>query len=133
MSSFASARAQQIERLVSEAEALRRMQAIFTSHSRVAIVASSGNLKYRGLGPEIDAHDVVVRVNNAPLVGHWAVCAAPAVGAGLFAWIIGSFYYALFLPFRPLMVHLGLAVAIYPLFALLSGLLPRAAIAGERV
>ena len=70
---------------------------------------------------------------NAPLVGHWAVCAAAAVGAGLFAWIIGSFYYALFLPFRPLMVHLGLAVAIYPLFALLSGLLPRAAIAGERV
>ena len=32
-----------------------------------AVVGSSGNLRHHRLGPEIDAHDAVIRVNGAPL------------------------------------------------------------------
>ena len=42
------------------------------STSRVAVVGASGNLKYRGRGGEIDAHDVVVRINGPPIVGYEA-------------------------------------------------------------
>ena len=34
--------------------------------SRIAIVGSSGSLKYGGHGAEIDSHDIVVRINGAP-------------------------------------------------------------------
>ena len=43
-----------------------------TKASRVAVVGASGNLKYRGRGGEIDAHDVVFRINGPPVVGYEA-------------------------------------------------------------
>ena len=36
----------------------------------VAVVGSSGNLLYRGYGPEIDEHDVVIRANGATTAGY---------------------------------------------------------------
>ena len=36
------------------------------SHTRIAIVGSSGSLRHAKYGAEIDSHDVVVRVNGAP-------------------------------------------------------------------
>ena len=36
----------------------------------IAVVGSSGNLLFRGRGPEIDAHDVVIRVNGATTAGY---------------------------------------------------------------
>ena len=37
---------------------------------RVAVVGSSGNLLRRGLGTQIDAHDLVIRVNSPVLAGY---------------------------------------------------------------
>ena len=47
----------------------------FTSHTRIAIVGSSGSLKWGNsshapYGPEIDSHDIVVRINGAPAVAN---------------------------------------------------------------
>lgn len=42
-----------------------------SSHSSIAIVGSSGSLKYGGHGASIDSHDIVVRVNGAPAAGKY--------------------------------------------------------------
>jgi len=36
---------------------------------KCAVVGSSGSLLYARLGDEIDAHDVVIRYNTAPMKG----------------------------------------------------------------
>ena len=46
------------------------MQALVTNRTRIAVVGSSGNLLYRRHGAEIDAHDVIVRVNSAGVAGY---------------------------------------------------------------
>ena len=42
----------------------------------VAVVGSSGNLRFRGYGALIDAHDVVIRVNGATTRGYELDCGA---------------------------------------------------------
>ena len=42
----------------------------FTMNTTVAVVGSSGTLKGRSYGFEIDAHDIVIRTNGAPLDGY---------------------------------------------------------------
>ena len=42
----------------------------------VAVVGSSGNLRFRGYGALIDSHDVVIRVNGAITRGHELDCGA---------------------------------------------------------
>lgn len=42
----------------------------FENVTSIAVVGSSGNLKFRGYGAEIDRHDVVIRVNGATMRGY---------------------------------------------------------------
>lgn len=51
-------------------ELMARLRRLVTNTTSIAVVGSSGNLRYRRRGPAIDAHDVIVRVNNAPTVGY---------------------------------------------------------------
>ena len=42
----------------------------FRNASSIAIVGSSGNLRYRSYGADIDRHDVIIRVNGAVTKGY---------------------------------------------------------------
>ena len=44
---------------------LGRITQLVTSTTRIAAVGSSGNLRYRQQGVEIDSHDIVIRTNAA--------------------------------------------------------------------
>ena len=46
------------------------VEALVTQKSRVAVVGSSGTLLYRGNGPRIEEHDVIIRVNGPILSGY---------------------------------------------------------------
>ena len=52
-----------------EFEMLDALRSRVSRNSRIAVVGSSGNLLHRGHGPAIDAHDVIVRMNSAGVVG----------------------------------------------------------------
>ena len=54
-----------------EAVVLARFQREDGSPARsIAVVGSSGNMLFRGLGASIDSHDVVIRVNDAIVAGY---------------------------------------------------------------
>ena len=46
------------------------LRELFASRRTVAVVGSSGNLLYRGYGPEIDSHGLIIRVNAPILAGY---------------------------------------------------------------
>lgn len=53
-------------------EALSRLLRVarLENTSRICVVGSSGNLKYRGHGGAIDTHSLIIRINDAPVVGY---------------------------------------------------------------
>lgn len=53
-----------------DSDGLATLLGRFHNSSHIAVVASSGNLLYRGHGPAIDHHDVVIRMNDADLQGY---------------------------------------------------------------
>ena len=46
------------------------MKAVFRERKSIAVVGSSGNLLYRGHGPEIDNHGIIMRFNGAITKGY---------------------------------------------------------------
>ena len=62
---------------------------------------------------------------NAAFSMFWAGFVLAATVAGALAWVVASILYTSILPAQPVLWHMAITIAVFPLFALLFGRIQR--------